>query len=151
MKKTTGTLTDILKKTSPDKVGQYIEENAPADFAPVEYTPEEFKEYSSAHKIEYDGNKKFGKSGGYSGPKRYDDRKPQEPKPEGEANAAPREDNRPHTEGNTETRTFGGEHKKPNTFTSTSDGNVTVTKIRQSDGKELRITIRIDEEGEEAK
>ena len=134
-----------------EKARQYIEENAPADFAPVEYTPEEFKEYSSAHKIEYDGNKKFGKSGGYSGPKRYDDRKPQEAKPEGEANAAPRDDNRPHTEGNTETRTFGGEHKKPNTFTSTSDGNVTVTKIRQSDGKELRITIRIDEEGEEAK
>ena len=28
MKKTTGTLTDILKKTKPEKVDRYIEENA---------------------------------------------------------------------------------------------------------------------------
>ena len=33
MKKTTGTLTDILKKTNPDKVGHYIEENGEVSYA----------------------------------------------------------------------------------------------------------------------
>ena len=41
MKKTTGTLTDILKKTSPDKVGQYIEENAEEMF----FDPRPFSAY----------------------------------------------------------------------------------------------------------
>ena len=41
MKKTTGTLTDILKKTNPDKVGHYIEENAEEMF----FDPRPFSAY----------------------------------------------------------------------------------------------------------